>query len=325
MSWQIGNIKIKNRVVLAPMAGISNPAYMQICSKMGVGYAITELISAEAVVRDNQKTLEMLKGIDKLDIMVAVQIFGANPDVMAKAAKIITCLYKNVFIDINMGCPVPKIAIKSGSGSALLKDLNKVKDIVSSVVESIDVPVTVKIRSGWDDKHINAVEVAKTCEEAGASAIAIHARTRAQGYSGNANWDIIKKVKESVGIPVIGNGDVTSCYLAKKMLDETGCDAVMIGRGAIGNPWLIKECVDYLNDGSLPKEVTAKDKIEMIKYHYKLLKHIKVEKVAMLEIRQFIMYYLKGITGSKEIKVKICSAKSSKEIFKILDLFEDSL
>ena len=324
MDFKIGNIKIKNRVVLAPMAGISNPAYIKICGEMGVGYAVTELISAEAVIRDNKKTLEMLKGIDKLDVLVAVQIFGANENVMAEAAKIITNLYPNVFIDINMGCPVPKIAIKSQAGSALLKDLDKIKKIVSTVVKCVNVPVTVKIRSGWDNKHINAVDVAKVCEAAGASAITIHARTRSQGYSGFSDWHIIKEVKESVKIPVIGNGDVTSCYLAKKMLDETGCDAVMIGRGAIGNPWLIKECVEYLNNGVLPKEVSIKNKIEMIKYHYKLLKETKDEVSASLEIRQFIMYYLKGIPGSKEIKVHICQAKSSKEIFKILNNFEDS-
>ena len=189
--WQIGNIKIKNRVVLAPMAGISNPAFIKIVTEMGCGLAYTELISAEAIVRNNKKTFDMLNGIEKLKIPVGIQLFGSNPESLASAAKIITDLYKNVFIDINMGCPVPKVALHSEAGSALLKNPNKIKAIVESVVKAVNVPVTVKIRSGWDDKSINAVEVAKVCESAGASAITVHPRTRAQGYEGKANWEII--------------------------------------------------------------------------------------------------------------------------------------
>ena len=247
MKWKIGNIEIKNRVVLAPMAGISNPSYMKICEEMGVGYAVTELISSEAIIRDNKKTFDMLKGIENINIPVAIQIFGSNPETMAKAAKIITDLYKNVIIDINMGCPVPKVAIRSEAGSSLLKNPDKIKRIVEAVVNAVNVPVTVKIRSGWDEKSINAVEVAKIIEKAGASAIAVHARTRSQGYSGKANWDIIKQVKESVNIPVIGNGDITSPWLAKDMIEKTGCDAVMIGRALLGNPWLIRDTVMYLD------------------------------------------------------------------------------
>ena len=181
MKWKIGNIEIKNKVVLAPMAGISNPSYMKICEEMGVGYAVTELICSEAIIRDNKKTFDMLKGIENISIPVAIQIFGSNPETMAKAAKIITDLYKNVIIDINMGCPVPKVAIRSEAGSSLLKNPDKIKGIVEAVVNAVNVPVTVKIRSGWDEKSINAVEVAKIIEKAGASAIAVHARTRSQG------------------------------------------------------------------------------------------------------------------------------------------------
>ena len=228
-------------------------------------------------------------------------------------------------IDINMGCPVPKVALKAQAGSALLKDPKKIKEIVEAVVASVPCPVTVKIRSGWDEKNINAIEVAKVCESAGASAIAVHARTRSQGYSGHADWNIIKAVKENVNIPVIGNGDIKSCFDAKKMLDETKCDAVMIGRGVLGNPWLIKECVDYLDNNTLPKEVSYIEKIDMMKNHYELLVQDKGEIGASLEIRTFVLYYLKGLPGSKEVKNTICKTKSSKEMFNIIDDYKKQL
>ena len=325
MKWKIGNIEIKNQVALAPMAGISNPSYMKICEEMGVGYAVTELISAEAIVRDNKKTFDMLKGIDTLNIPLAIQIFGSDASTMAKAAKIITDLYQNVLIDINMGCPVPKVAIKSEAGSSLLKHPNLVFEIVKKVSEAVEIPVTVKIRSGWDENSVNACEIAKICEEAGAMAIAIHARTRKQGYTGKADWNIIKQVKESVSIPVIGNGDVTSCFLAKKLLDETGCDAVMIARGVLGNPWLIRECVEYLKNKTILEEPSIKEKLEMIKKHYSLLLKYKTEVQASLEIRSFILYYLKGLPNSKEIKNKICSTKDSNEVLKILNNYLETL
>ena len=220
MSFKIGNIEIKNNIVLAPMAGISNPTYIKLCEGFGLGFAVTELISAEAIVRDNKKTLDMLKGIDEIKIPVAVQLFGSNPQTLANAAKKVIKLYNVKIIDINMGCPVPKIAVKSQAGSALLKDPDKIYEIVKIVKESISVPVTVKIRSGWDENSINAPLVAKLAEKAGASAITIHARTRKEGYSGHSDWNLIKKVKDSVNIPVIGNGDVHSCYDAKQMLES---------------------------------------------------------------------------------------------------------
>lgn len=318
---KIGNILIENQIVLAPMAGISNPSYLKIIEKMGAGLAFTELISAEAIVRNNKKTFKMLKGLEKLRIPIGIQIFGSDVKVLTEAAQIITNLYKNAFIDINMGCPVPKVAIKSQAGSSLLKNPTKIKEIVASVVKAVDVPVTVKIRSGWDSNSINAIEVAKVCEKAGASAITIHARTRAQGYTGKADWDIIKKIKQEVKIPVIGNGDVTSCYLAEKMLKETGCDAVMIGRGVLGNPWIIKECVDYLNAGIKPRVITKGEKIDMLKKHYQILLEDTNEKQALLEIRSHALWYLKGLEGSAKIKNQICQSKTSDELFDILDAY----
>ena len=325
MKWNIGNIEIKNGIVLAPMAGISNPTFISIAQELGVGLAFTELISSEAIIRNNAKTLEMLKGIDEITIPVGVQLFGSNSDSMAEAAKIITELYPNVFIDINMGCPVPKIAIKSGGGSALLKNPELIREIVTKVVAAVDVPVTVKIRSGWDSEHINAVEVAKIIEESGAKALSIHARTRAQGYSGKADWNIIKEVVKNVSIPVIGNGDVQTCYDAKKMLDDTKCSAVMIGRALMGNPWLIKECVDYLDNGALPKKVGFNEKIDMMEYHLKKLIENTSESQAVLEIRGHLLNYLKGLPENKEIKNNICKCKSSEEIIKILEEYRKFL
>lgn len=319
MNWKIGNINIDSRIVLAPMAGISNATFMKICEEMGVGLVYTELISAEAIVRENKKTFEMLNGIEKLKVPTAVQIFGSDAKVMAKAAKIVTNLFKNVFIDINMGCPVPKVAIKSEAGSALLKNPEKIREIVSQVVAAVDVPVTVKIRSGWDEYSINASQVAKICESSGASAIAIHARTRKQGYSGKADWNIIKDVVESVKIPVIGNGDVLSITDAKRMLSDTGCTAVMIGRGLLGNPWLIRECNEYLNNNIVIDKPSLKARKAMMKRHTIDLAKQKNERVAVLEMRTNLMYYLKGISNTKGIKNKICQVESVDELINVIE------
>lgn len=324
MEWNIGNVTIKNQIVLAPMAGTSNPAYMQICAEMGVGYAITELISVEAIVRNNKKTFEMLKGIEDLNIPVAVQIFGSNPKTMAEAAKILCNLYNIKIIDINMGCPVPKVAIRSEAGSALLKNPSKIGEILKEVVNAVSVPVTVKIRSGWDKSHINAVEVAKICEQNGAKAIAIHARTKEQGYSGKANWDIIKAVKESVSIPIIGNGDIVDAISAKKMLDYTKCDAIMIGRASLGNPWIFNECLTFLTKNILLPKPTYAEKLSMIKKHFELLKRTKNPKLALLEIRTHALYYLKGMPESKTYKELICKCKSETEFLNVLKEYEQN-
>lgn len=322
--WKIGNIDIKNRIVLAPMAGISNTSYRKIIKEMGAGLIYAEMVSDKALCFSNEKTFDLLK-MSEEERPIAQQIFGSDKESFIKAAQIIEEKMHPDIIDINMGCPVPKVAVRAQAGSALLKNPDKVYEIVSSVVKAVTVPVTVKIRSGWDEKNINAVEIAKKCEEAGASAITIHGRTRAQGYSGKADWNIIKQVKEAVKIPVIGNGDVTSCYDAKKMIDETGVDAVMIGRGVLGNPWLIKECVDYLNDGKEPEEVSFVDKVQMMRKHYELLAQDKCEKLALLEIRSHIIWYLKGMPQSKEIKNKICQSKTTEDIFNIIDEYYNYL
>lgn len=322
--WKIGNIEIKNQVVLAPMAGISNTSYRTIIKEMGAGLIYAEMVSDKAIMFDNDRTIELLK-MRESERPIAQQIFGSDEDSFVIAAKKIVELMHPDILDINMGCPVPKIALKSQAGASLLKDPDKIEKIVRSVVNAVNIPVTVKIRSGWDSNTINCVEVAKRIENAGASAITLHARTRAQGYSGTADWSLIKKVKEAVSVPVIGNGDIKTCYDAKKMLEETGCDAVMIGRGVLGNPWLIKECVDYLEDGTLPQRVSAKEKMQMLKKHFELLCKDKGEKLALLEIRTHALWYIKGLPGSASIKNQICQTKNSTELFNILNNYIEEL
>ena len=316
--FKIGNVEINNQVVLAPMAGISNSAYRTIIKEMGAGLIVAEMVSDKAIMYGNKKTVDMLYMTD-FERPISQQIFGSDKESFVYSAKYI---YENMhpdIIDINMGCPVPKVAISSQAGSALLKNPEKVYEIVKSVVEAVPIPVTVKIRSGWDENSINAKEIAKVIESAGASAITIHPRTRKQGYSGKANWNIIKEVKESVNIPVIGNGDIKSCYDAKRMIDETNCDAIMIGRGVLGNPWLIKECVEYLENGTIPKEVSLEEKINMIKKHLDLLIKTKPIKVALLEIRSHAAWYLKGLPNTKELKEAIFKTNTHEEIINLLN------
>jgi nifR3 family TIM-barrel protein len=318
MKFKIGNVEIKNQVIVAPMAGITNTSYRKICKEMGAALVVAEMVSDKALVYGSEKTYDLLKMSDE-ERPISQQIFGSDVDSFVEAAKIVYEKMKPDIIDINMGCPVPKVAIKAQAGSALLKNPGKIKEIVSAVVKSVPIPITVKIRSGWDENSINAVEVAKICEEAGASAITIHARTRAQGYSGKADWQIIKDVVKAVKIPVIGNGDITSCYDAKKMLEETGCKGIMIGRGLLGNPWLIKECVDYLNNESLPQIITLEEKMDMMKKHLELLYQDKNEKEATLELRSILMYYLKGLPNIRDTKLAFCQCNSKEEYLKVID------
>ena len=317
--WKIGNVEIKNQIVLAPMAGISNSAFRRIAKEMGVGLVVAEMVSDKAIYFGSQKTIDMLY-MKEEERPISQQIFGSDKESFVYAAKYILKTMKPDIIDINMGCPVPKVATRAQAGSALLKNPNKVYEIVKAVVDAVDIPVTVKIRSGWDEKSINAVEIAKVIEKAGASAITVHPRTRAQGYSGKADWNIIKQVKENVKIPVIGNGDIKTCYDAKRMLDETKCDAVMIGRGLLGNPWLIRDCIDYLNNKEI-KEVTILDKLNMVLKHLNYLLEFKDEKIAILEMRTQIGYYLKGI--SKEYKQRFMKIKNKEEFIKLVGEVKD--
>lgn len=318
--FKIGNVEIKNNIVLAPMAGVCNSAFRKIVKEMGCGLIYAEMVSDKALMYENKKTEDMLY-MEEVERPIVQQIFGSDKESFVIAAKRICEIMKPDIIDINMGCPVPKVAIKSQAGSALLKNPQKIKEIVSAVVYAVDVPVTVKIRSGWDFNNINAVEVAKICEEAGASAITVHGRTRSQGYSGKVDLDIIKKVKEAVSIPVIGNGDVVDIESAKKMFEYTGCDAIMIGRGVLGNPWLIRELVSYFGNGTILDKPTYEEKIEMCLKHLNYLLKIKNEKISVLEMRSHIAWYLKGMPNNFLIKEEVFKATTVDEIKKILNSY----
>lgn len=322
--WKIKNVEIDGKIVVAPMAGISNMTFRRICKSMGASLVVAEMVSDKAIAYGNEKTFELLRMNDD-ERPISQQIFGSDVKSFVEAAKIVEEKMKPDIIDINMGCPVPKVAVKNQAGSALLKNPEKVGEIIKAVVGAVNVPVTVKIRSGWDQSSINAVEIAKIAEANGASAITVHARTRAQGYAGKADWNIIKEVVNAVDIPVIGNGDVVSCYDAKKMLDETGCNAVMIGRGLLGNPWLIKECVEYLESGKLPEVIDYNEKIDMMEYHLNKLCEDKTEKQAVLEIRNHLLNYLKGLPENKEVKNQVCRCKSRLEIIEVLENYRNEL
>lgn len=322
--FKIGNIKMKNEVVLAPMAGVCNSAFRRIIKEMGCGLLYAEMVSDKALIYNNEKTKEMLYMTEE-ERPIAQQIFGSDKKSFVEAAKMVIKEMSPDIIDINMGCPVPKVALRAQAGAALLKDPEKVYEIVKSVVEAVDVPVTVKIRSGWDHNSINAVEIAKVCEKAGASAITVHPRTRSQGYQGLADWSIIKKVKESVNIPVIGNGDIVSAKDAKKMIDQTGCDAVMIGRGVLGNPFLIKQVLTYLKTGELIPNQSPKEKIQTCLKHFDYLLQIKPEKIAVLEMRTHGAWYLKGLPNAVAVKKRLYEITTKEEFINTMKEYMETL
>lgn len=322
--FKIGNIKMKNEVILAPMAGVCNSAFRRIIKEMGCGLLYAEMVSDKALVYNNEKTKEMLYMTEE-ERPIAQQIFGSDKKSFVEAAKMVIKEMSPDIIDINMGCPVPKVALRAQAGAALLKDPEKVYEIVKSVVEAVDVPVTVKIRSGWDHNSINAVEIAKVCEKAGASAITVHPRTRSQGYQGLADWSIIKKVKESVNIPVIGNGDIISAKDAKKMIDQTGCDAVMIGRGVLGNPFLIKQVLTYLKTGELIPNQSPKEKIQTCLKHFDYLLQIKPEKIAVLEMRTHGAWYLKGLPNAVAVKKRLYEITTKEEFINTMKEYMETL
>lgn len=316
MKWKIGNVEIENQLVLAPMAGITNEAFRSICKEMGAGLVVCEMISDKALSFHNAKTIKMT-GVSQNEHPLSMQIFGADKETLVYAAK---WIYENTdadIIDINMGCPVNKVAKRASAGSSLLRDPNKVYEITKAVVEATPLPVTVKIRIGWDENNINAVENAKMIEKAGACAIAVHGRTRAQMYSGHANLDVIKDVVEAVNIPVVGNGDIVDGPSALHMLEYTGCKAIMIGRGALGNPWIFKEINAYFA-GEEFKRPSKEEIYNMIVDQYERLLKLKGERLALLEMRSHVGWYLKGMQGSAQIKNKANQALNFEEVKKIL-------
>ena len=299
---KIGNLNLDNRVFLSPMAGVTDLPFRLICKEQDCGMLYREMVNAKALCYDDQNTKKMLK-IEEEEHPVAIQIFGSDPEYMGGAAKILNS-YPNEILDINMGCPAPKV-VKNGDGSALLKNPELAAKVLKAVVGNSEKPVTLKIRKGWDDTCINAVEIAKIAEDCGISAIAIHGRTREQYYSGKADWDIIRQVKENVSIPVIGNGDVFEVEDAINMLNQTNCDAIMIGRGAQGNPWIFNRINHYMQTGEILAKPTAEEKISTAIEHMKLAVAEHGEYVAVREMRKHIGWYIKGLKNSARYRDEI--------------------
>ena len=314
---KIGNVELENNVILAPMAGVTDLAYRKIVKEFGPGLVYTEMASSKALFYNDEKTKQLLK-MDGEKRPVSAQIFGSDIESMAYGASYVSKIAD--IVDINMGCPAPKV-VKNGDGSKLLLDLDKVYEIVKTVVKNSTVPVTVKIRKGWDNDHIVAVEAAKVIESAGASAITIHGRTRSEYYTGVADWNIIKEVKESVNIPVIGNGDIKSPEDAKKIFEQTNCDGIMIGRATLGRPWILEQIRTYLENGTIRK-ITNKEILETILNHIDLEVKEKGEYTGIREIRKHICYYLKGLPGASSVRDKINHLESKEEVQKeLVDYF----
>ncbi|MDR0299193.1 MAG: tRNA dihydrouridine synthase DusB [Streptococcaceae bacterium] len=321
-SYKVGDVEISNRIVLAPMAGITNKAFLKTAKEFGAGLVVSEMISDKGIEFRNKKTLDMLD-FEGVPHPLSIQIFGGEADTLVEAAKFVESNTTADIIDINMGCPVPKVT-KNEAGSRLLLDPDKVYDVVSKVSQAISKPLSVKIRLGWDNDHLFAVENAKAIEAGGAALVAMHTRTKAAAYTGNAqeNWNWLQKLTDAVKIPVIGNGDVKTPEDAKRMIDETGVTAVMIGRAALGNPWMLKRTEHFFETGELLAEPTIQEKIETARLHLSRLVDLHGEHLATLEFRSQASYYLKGALGAAKIKVAVNQANSPLEVY---DIFDDYL
>ncbi len=315
---QIGNVDIKTPIFLAPMAGVTDYSFRILCKEMGAGVVYSEFVSSHGIIRENEKTLNMIRFTEK-ERPIGIQIFGDSPDVMAKAARMVADQFKPDIIDINYGCPVPKVT-KKGAGSAALKDLCLMDDITTAVVESVpELPVTVKMRAGWDSSNIVAIEAGPRLEKTGVKAITLHPRTTKQNYKGVANWELIKELKQSVSIPVIGNGDIKKPEDVLRMFEETNCDAVMIGRGALGNPWFFKQANALLNGSPLPPEPDINDRLNMCKRHLELLIESRGEKIGSNLMRKHFGWYIKGFPGAAALRQSLVTSKDEDEMRNLLD------
>ena len=308
---EIGGVKIPNRVFLGPMAGVTDLPFRLLCREMGAGLVCMEMISAKAITYHNRRTGELWETVPE-EAPVSLQIFGHEPDVMAQACRILEEQSFDI-LDINMGCPVPKV-VNNQEGSALMKNPALIEQIVSACVKNTSRPVTVKIRRGFDENHCNAVECAKAAEAGGAAAVAVHGRTRNQMYSGKADWNIIRDVKEAVSIPVIGNGDIVDGQSAERMMNETGCDAVMIARAAQGNPWIFREVRAYLEEGKVLERPPRREIVRMILRHAKMLCDCKGERVGMREMRGHAASYLSGFPGASRVRGQVSKISTLQEL-----------